>query len=206
MIGILDYGVGNIKAFENIYEHLNIPCKTISRVDDFESVSHIILPGVGSFDYAMTCLNESGLREKLEKLVLNEKIPVLGVCIGMQMMGNSSEEGMLKGLGWIDATSKKIPSNIMESLGQLPLPHMGWNFINAHQKTTLLEGLKGKLYFYFLHSYFLCCKDRNNVIAEVDYGVALTSIVQYGNIYGIQQHPEKSHDAGVKVLENFWSV
>ena len=206
MIGILNYGVGNIQAFQNVYEDLGIPCKTISKNSDFEHVSHIILPGVGSFDYAMTCLNESGLKERLELLVLDTGIPVLGVCIGMQMMGHSSEEGIQKGLGWIDAISKKIQSDNVGALGDLPLPHMGWNVIDVLRKTRLLRGIDSSQHFYFLHSYCLVCEDPVDVLAEVNYGSSFTSLVSRGNIYGIQQHPEKSHDAGVKLLENFWSI
>lgn len=205
MIGVLDYGVGNIRAFQNVYMELGIPCKAISTVSDFEAVSHFILPGVGSFDYAMTSLNESGLKHRLEHLVF-KGIPVLGVCIGMQMMGRSSEEGTQKGLGWLDATSKKISFNSDDGIEPLPLPHMGWNTINVRQNNQLLEEIGAKEYFYFLHSYYLSCNDSNIIYAEAKYGVNITSLVQKGNIYGIQQHPEKSHDAGIKFLENFWRI
>jgi len=206
MIGILDYGVGNIQAFKNVYYELGITCINISREADFEGVSHIILPGVGSFDYAMASLNKSGLRVKLDHLVLNKGIPVLGVCIGMQMMGHSSEEGIQKGLGWLNATSKRITFNTDEGLQSLPLPHMGWNVIDVLQKNKLLQGLGSAEHYYFLHSYYLHCEDRNIILAEAEYGLAVTSLVQQGNIYGIQQHPEKSHDSGIKLLKNFWSI
>lgn len=202
MIGILDYGVGNVRAFSNVYTELNFPWKSVSRVEDFKDVTHIILPGVGSFDYAMDMLNNSGMRKKLDHLVLDEKIPVLGVCIGMQMMGNSSEEGTKPGLGWIDAISKEIrfKSN------NLPLPHMGWNSIKVCKDAKILNGIASDEYFYFLHSYFLSCKNKNIILAEVEYGTTVTSLVQKENIYGIQQHPEKSHDAGLKLLKNFGLV
>ncbi len=206
MIGILDYGVGNVQAFCNVYNELSLPFKKILNEDDFDNVSHIILPGVGSFDYAMTMLNESGLREKLDNLVLNEKIPVLGVCIGMQMMGLSSEEGVEPGLGWLDAISKKITFNFSDDSDTLPLPHMGWNTIEVLQSSDIFVGIEMMSHFYFLHSYFLSCNDRNIILAETEYGNTVTSVVRQGNIYGIQQHPEKSHDAGIKLLRNFGSI
>lgn len=206
MIGILDYGVGNLKAFKNVYSDLGVPNKVVQNAEDFVGVTHIILPGVGSFDYAMTSLNQSGLRETLDYLVLTKETPVLGVCIGMQMMGRSSEEGVQLGLGWLEAVSKKITLNLDEDLVSLPLPHMGWNTIEVCQNNSLLDGIQPSEHFYFLHSYFLCCDDRNIIMAEVNYGSAITSLVRQRNIFGIQQHPEKSHDAGIQLLKNFWSI
>jgi len=206
MIGILDYGVGNIQAFNNVYSDLGVPCKAVVNVEDFVDVTHIILPGVGSFDYAMKSLNQSGLRERLDYLVLKKEMPILGVCIGMQMMGQSSDEGSQLGLGWLEAVSKKITFNLGGDLVSLPLPHMGWNTIEVRQNNSLLNGIKSFEHFYFLHSYYLCCDDRNIILAEVNYGSAITSLVRQRNIYGIQQHPEKSHDAGIQLLKNFWSI
>ena len=206
MIGVLDYGVGNVRAFRNVYTELGIPFKSICQEKDFNETTHIILPGVGSFDYAMTSLNKSGLKEKLNYLVLNEKMPVLGVCVGMQMMGHSSQEGKQKGLSWLNAVSKKIASDGTNEIDNLPLPHMGWNSIEIHKKNQLLDGIQSTDYFYFLHSYYLSCSDRSIICAETRYGSTVTSLVQKDNIYGVQQHPEKSHDAGIKVLQNFWWV
>ena len=206
MIGILDYGVGNIQAFKNVYSDLGVPSKAVVNVEDFVGVTHIILPGVGSFDYAMKSLNQSGLRERLDYLVLTKEMPVLGVCVGMQMMGRSSEEGAQLGLGWLEAVSKKITPNLGDNLASLPLPHMGWNTISVLQNNSPLNGIESFEHFYFLHSYFLSCDDRNIILAEVTYGSAVTSLVRQGNVFGIQQHPEKSHDAGTQLLKNFWST
>lgn len=206
MIGILDYGVGNVQAFKNVYSDLGVPNKAVVNVEDFVGVTHIILPGVGSFDYAMTSLNQSGLRERLDYLVLTKEMPVLGVCIGMQMMGRSSEEGAQLGLGWLEAVSKKITFNLDGDKVSLPLPHMGWNSIEVRQNNSLLNGIESYEHFYFLHSYYLCCDDRNIILAEVNYGSTVTSLIRQRNVFGIQQHPEKSHDAGIKLLKNFWSI
>ena len=204
MIGIIDYGLGNIKAFLNVYDRLSIPAKVIKVKNDFEDVSKLILPGVGAFDHAMTKLNNSGLRDKLEMLVCSEKMPVLGICVGMQMLSNSSDEGDLPGLGWIDGKVEKF--NINDIPYKTKLPHMGWNNVSLKNDNPLMKGLSENSKFYFLHSYFLCCADRDIILAEVNYGSLITSLVRQRNIFGIQQHPEKSHDAGIKFLKNFWSI
>ena len=206
MIGILDYGVGNIQAFFNIYRDLDIPCKSVVCDYDFADVSHIILPGVGTFDYAMTALNESGLRYRLDQVVLKEKKPVLGVCVGMQMMGQKSAEGVEDGLGWLNAKSVQIPLDSFEFCKYFPLPHMGWNTLKIKQRDSILNDISPNDYFYFLQSYFLSCDDNDIVLANAEYGVEFTSLVKKNNIYGMLPHPEKSHDTGVKFLKNFWLI
>jgi len=196
MIGILDYGLGNIKAFANIYKSLNMDYKFISKVEDFDNVTKIILPGVGSFDYAMNRLNNSGLREKLDETVLNKKIPILGICVGLQMLAKTSEEGQEKGLCWIDANVKKFKDDI------LPLPHMGWNNIEIKKQNELLNNLDNNSEFYFLHSYYFET-DESNVLAKAEYINQFDCIINYENIYGIQCHPEKSHHFGIQLLKNF---
>lgn len=199
MIGIVKYGLGNIKAFGNIYNKLNIEFKYVETASDFDQVTKIILPGVGSFDHAMTMLNNSGLRDCLDDLVLNQSIPVLGICVGMQMMADSSDEGVLPGLGWISGHVKKL--NVTK-VG-LPLPHMGWNNVLISEGNLLFEGLSDKPTFYFLHSYYFSEKRIEDVIAQADYGTKFSCIVNKSNIYGIQCHPEKSHSSGIQVLKNF---
>ncbi|QOR62626.1 imidazole glycerol phosphate synthase subunit HisH [Sulfurovum sp. ST-21] len=201
MIAIVDYGVGNIKAFANIYKNLNIPFKVAKSEDDLEDATKIILPGVGSFDHVMQSLNGSGMREKLDKLVLDKKLPVLGICVGLQMLAKSSDEGELEGLGWIDAHVRKFDESKLTKT--TPLPHMGWNSIKIVKDNALLKDLDTEARFYFLHSYFIECKNENVVAATASYSETFTSMVHQDNIYGIQPHPEKSHKNGITLLKNF---
>ena len=152
MIGILNYGLGNIKAFSNIYKSLDIPYKVISKREELVDIKKIILPGVGAFDNAMNKFNQSGLRESVEKMVLNEHVPLLGVCVGLQMLGRSSDEGEEKGLGWIDAHIRLLDTSNITHMTKLP--HMGWNTIDIKKNNELLfKNLKSQDRFYLLHSY-----------------------------------------------------
>eukprot|EP01156_Anaeramoeba_ignava_P015410 Anaeramoba_ignava/a613223_27.p2 GENE.a613223_27~~a613223_27.p2 ORF type:complete len:204 (-),score=40.86 a613223_27:261-872(-) len=200
MIAIIDYGVGNIKAFSNIYKQLNIPFKVVKNIDDFENVTKIILPGVGSFDHAMTSLQNSGMREKLDELVLQKKLPVIGICVGMQMLAKTSEEGVLKGLGWIDGVVKKFEKS---KIKDAPLPHMGWNTLNIKKENKIFGNLEEYPRYYFLHSYYFECKNKEDIIATANYGEEFQCMVNHENIYGIQCHPEKSHHNGIQLLKNF---
>tara|TARA_Y100001958_G_scaffold159984_1_gene164894 strand:+ start:15256 stop:15870 length:615 start_codon:yes stop_codon:yes gene_type:complete len=204
MIGVINYGLGNIKAFLNVYERLNVAAKIIKNEIDFEGISKLILPGVGAFDQAMIKLNSSGLRDKLEILVCNDKIPILGVCVGMQMLSNSSDEGDLAGLGWIDGEVKKF--NYLDIPYKTKLPHMGWNNVSIKNDNPLMKGLSENSKFYFLHSYFFSCSDKSNVLTSTNYGKEFTSAVNHENVYGVQFHPEKSHNNGVTILNNFSSL
>lgn len=201
MITLIDYGVGNIFAFQNVYKRLNIPTKIAKTSDDLEAAEKLILPGVGSFDFAMNQLNNSGMREKLDQLVLETKIPIIGICVGMQMMGNRSDEGKSDGLGWINADILKFDENLISH--RTKLPHMGWNDVVPVANHPLFEGLEKDAIFYFLHSFYFKCKNPHESIAVSDYGIKFTSAVNYNNIYGIQFHPEKSHQNGEKLLYNF---
>ncbi len=202
MIGIIDYGLGNIRAFSNIYESLDIPNKIVKAENDFEDVQKIILPGVGAFDYAITSLRESLLLPRLDYEVLECNKPVLGICVGMQMMANNSEEGKLDGLGWIDANVKKFNLDKVDAQ-KFPLPHMGWNKVTNLIKNDLLKNLKNESRFYFLHSYYFDEKSSNDAIAQSAYIQEFTSVVKKNNIYGVQFHPEKSHENGIQILKNF---
>ena len=199
MIKIISYGVGNIDAFYNIYKRLNIEVGIATNSSELDGADHLILPGVGSFDYAMMRLNQSGMREALDNKVLLEGIPVIGICVGMQMMAKRSDEGKEAGLGWIDGEVLKFDSN------QLLVPEMGWNSVE-HNDDALFEGLSGNPRFYFLHSYYFKCNNRSDVIGTSEYGRTFDSVVRHGNIYGIQCHPEKSHSNGVRLLQNFSKI
>jgi glutamine amidotransferase len=201
MITIIDYGVGNISAFENVYKRLNIPTKVAKTAFDLENAEKLILPGVGAFDYAMTQLNNSGMRDKLDGLVLNEHVPVIGICVGMQMMGNKSQEGNLDGLGWINGDILKFDEQLIAQ--RTKLPHMGWNDVLPFPDEPLFNGLEQGAIFYFLHSFYFNCNKPENSIAKSEYGIQFTSAVKHKNIYGIQFHPEKSHQFGETLLNNF---
>jgi glutamine amidotransferase len=201
MIAIIDYGLGNVRAFANVYKKLNIPALTAKCADDLKSASKLILPGVGAFDHTMQMLEKSSMRPLLEEMVRYKNVPILGICVGMQMLANSSEEGSLHGLGWIEGKVKKFnPSLLKESFC---VPHMGWNTVNIVKKNALQEKLDVNARFYFLHSYYFECQNREDIIAETDYGGKFASAVNYRNVYGVQFHPEKSHYWGTQLLENF---
>lgn len=201
MIAITDYGLGNVKAFTNVYYRLNIPVIIARKSEDFRNATKIIVPGVGSFDYAMQRLNDSGMRETLDDKVLNEKIPVIGICVGMQMLAHKSEEGILPGLGWIDGEVIKFV--LPADSSKMRIPHMGWNTINPIHSNGLLKGMDKESRFYFLHSYYFKCTNNSDVIATTNYDGVFESAVNNKNVYGVQFHPEKSHGWGVQLLENF---
>jgi len=204
MIYIIDYGLGNLGAFHNIYNRLNIETKFAKNSNDLVDVDKIILPGVGSFDHAMNLLNASGMLDKLNKLVLVDKIPVIGICVGMQMLGKSSDEGKLDGLGWIDGVVKKFDISAIEH--HTKLPHMGWNNINILQNDPLFNDLDHNSLFYFLHSYYFECYDKNDILAKSQYGNDFSCVINRENIYGVQFHPEKSHQYGITLLNNFANI
>ena len=205
MIGILDYGLGNIRAFSNIYKLLDINHIIVQKSEELKGVSKIILPGVGAFDDAMNKFNNSGLRNSVETMVFNEKIPLLGICVGMQILACSSDEGLEKGLGWIKSSVKIFDIDTISH--DTKLPHMGWNTIFITSKNEpLFQGLDKDPNFYFLHSYYFESDNKKNIISETEYGIKYTSAVRSENIYGVQFHPEKSHKNGVKLLKNFASI
>ena len=201
MIVIIDYGVGNINAFVNIYKSIGVDVKIAKSTLDLANATKLILPGGGHFDYAMDRFNTSGMIEVVTDLVINKKIPVLGICVGMQMLAKSSDEGILPGLGWVDAIVKKIDSSMLKQTTRLP--HMGWNDINVTKKNPLLLKLENKARFYFLHSYYFQCNNYDDNIAVANYGSEFSCAVNHNNIYGVQFHPEKSHHFGIQLLENF---
>lgn len=201
MIRVVDYGVGNIQAFLNMFKRLGLPAERAKAADDLADATRLILPGVGSFDHAMTLLNQSGLREPLEARVLGDKVPVLGVCVGMQMLAAGSDEGELPGLNWIPGRVRAFAET--PASANLPQPHMGWNDLNVQPGSLLFADSEAKPRFYFLHSYYFDCTDRSHVAATATYGLDFDCVVSSGHIHGVQCHPEKSHHFGAQLLKNF---
>ena len=201
MIGIVNYGSGNIQAIANIYSRLNIQTKIITEPSELHEADKLILPGVGAFDETMKQLIGSGLKVELDKLVLHEKKPILGICVGMQIMAEASEEGTLDGLGWIKGRVKKFDISWFKEKPYLP--HMGWNTIILKTGNPIFSNLNAEQGFYFVHSYYFECADDSNLLATSDYGIEFSSAIHSNNIYGMQFHPEKSHTNGIRLLENF---
>ena len=201
MVTIVNYGLGNIQAFVNIYRRLNIDVCIADNAGQLHGARKIVLPGVGAFDWAMTRLNASGMRDKLDQLVLVDRVPVIGICVGMQIMAKRSDEGTMEGLGWIDAEVKKFDVSGFEQ--RTHLPHMGWNTITPFRDSSLFAGMEMPPRFYFLHSYYFLPHSRDVILAETEYGIRYCSAVQYETMYGVQFHPEKSHQWGVQLLKNF---
>jgi len=201
-VTLVNYGVGNIQAFAHIYQRLNIPVVVATTAGQMARAEKIVLPGVGAFDWAMARLNASGLRDMLDELVLRQRVPVLGVCVGMQMMAHRSEEGELPGLGWIDAEVVHFdPAQISHA----PLPHMGWNDVRPTASDSLFLGIEAPRY-YFLHSYCIAPRQQADVLATAYYGSDFTAAVRIGNVFGTQFHPEKSHQWGIDLLRNFADI
>lgn len=201
MIHIVDYGLGNIGAFLTLYKRQNVPAVAATTGDELAQADHILLPGVGSFDHAMQLLNASGMRETLDHMVKEKQVPVLGVCVGMQILGDASDEGRDAGLGWIPGRIRDLGGRGPAHQG-LPLPHMGWNDIAPTRPIPLLKDIVDPRY-YFLHSFYFDNADPADSAATVGYGSDLTCIVNRGNVWGVQFHPEKSHSFGMALLKNF---
>ena len=202
MIIIINYGSGNVRAIGNIYDRLKIDYCIVSSITAIPSnVSKIILPGVGAFDETMSMLLESGFRDALDELVLGKKIPVLGICVGMQILSSGSKEGVLSGLNWIPGMVKKLPKELLTHKPRLP--HLGWNSISIQKSTAIMEGIDEQLGFYFIHSYYFECSNESDILATTNYGQVFASAISHQNIYGTQFHPEKSHGNGITLLKNF---
>lgn len=198
-VTLVNYGLGNIQAFAHIYESLDISVEVAGTMEQLARARKIILPGVGAFDWAMTRLNQSGLRDALDDLVLEKRVPVLGVCVGMQVMARRSEEGQLPGLGWIDAEVLRFDP---VQIGKIPLPHMGWNDVRPAGTESLFRGIEMPRY-YFLHSYCIVPFRPSDVLATARYGCDFVAAVRSDHIFGTQFHPEKSHQWGIDLLRNF---
>lgn len=201
MIGIINYGSGNIYAIANLYKRLNIPHILSENHKELRSVDKLILPGVGAFDETMRMLHNSGLKNLLDELVLVKKVPIMGVCVGMQIMANGSEEGKLDGFGWIKGKVKKIDEKLLTHKPNIP--HMGWNEINPTRQSDLFQNIDTQRGFYFLHSYYFSCENESDTLAYTNYGKQFSCAINHENVYGVQFHPEKSHSNGINIFKNF---
>ncbi|MEO6902166.1 MAG: imidazole glycerol phosphate synthase subunit HisH [Bacteroidia bacterium] len=200
MIVIVDYGIGNLASVLNMFKKIGSKNVVISgNKETIANASKLLLPGVGAFDAGMNNLEKSGLIPLLNKKALEEKVPVLGICLGMQLLTKRSDEGVKPGLSWIDGETVKF--NFDPEL-KLKIPHIGWNYINVQKPNPLID-LESKNRFYFVHSYYVKCHDKNQSIATSNFGIDFTCMVNKENIFGVQFHPEKSLKFGMKLLENF---
>ena len=200
MIVIVDYGIGNLASVLNMFKKTGVTEISISKDPEIISrAKKLLLPGVGAFDTGMSNLEQSGLIPLLKQKALIEKVPVLGICLGMQMLTKKSEEGVKEGLGWIDAETLKF--NLDPSL-KLKVPHMGWNYIHVNRPNPLID-TETKNRFYFVHSYYVSCFDKDQSLATSNFGIDFTCMVNKDNIFGCQFHPEKSLKFGMKLLANF---
>lgn len=201
MIGIVNYGMGNLGSIHNMIKKLGYDSKIIDNPDEIEGIDKLILPGVGHFGMAMDKLTSKGWIKPLNEFAILQKKPIMGICLGMQLMTKHSEEGDVDGLGWVDAEVFRF--NFLNK--DLKIPHMGWNEVHVDASSQLFEDFDffEEPRFYHVHSYFVKLKDQKMEIAKTFYGFDFTSAFQKDNIYGVQFHPEKSHKFGLKLFSNF---
>lgn len=200
LVTIIDYGIGNLQSVAAALRRTGADVRVSAETADVLAADKLVLPGVGSLQAGMSCLHERGLIDTLERRVLKEKTPILGICLGLQMFTRRSEEGDVSGLGWLAAETRRLP---FSQAHEPKVPHLGWNEVRFDPGRTLLAGVPPQTCFYFAHSYTVCCDRSEDVLATTHYGVDFVSAVHAGNIYGIQFHPEKSHSAGHRLLSNF---
>jgi glutamine amidotransferase len=204
-IVIVDYGMGNVGSVANMLKKLGVASRITPEPAEIAAAAKLILPGVGAFDTAMERINTSGLRAVLDMKVLQERVPILGICLGMQLLTQSSEEGKLPGFGWIEARTLGFRNRLNNGL---KCPQMGWNTVSLHTPSPLTAGFAAltEPCFYFVHSYFVECTDPVQAILRTTYGITYDSAIQRENIFGVQFHPEKSHAFGLRLLGNFASL
>ena len=199
MIVIIDYGMGNLRSVQKAFERIRIPATISSSANDLHSADKLVLPGVGHFERGIGNLKGRGMYELLNELVLEKEKPILGICLGMQLMTEFSEEGNCSGFGWIKAKTQKFS---FHSNG-LKIPHMGWNSLTIRKTDSLFRDITIDNFFYFVHSYFVSCDNEADILTETNYGNKFVSSFNKDNIFGCQFHPEKSHDSGLLILKNF---
>lgn len=203
MITIINYGLGNLGSVQNMLKRIGAPCKITSDLKEIEEAEKILLPGVGAFDSAIQKIDELNLRSVLVKKAKVDKIPFLGICLGMQLLTRNSEEGVLKGLDLVPAKTIKFK---FDNTLNLKIPHMGWNFVKQNTPSKLTEDFTPEHRFYFVHSYKVVCDDNTNSILKTNYGGDFDAAIQNENVYGTQFHPEKSHKYGMHLLTNFAKI
>jgi glutamine amidotransferase len=201
MIVVIDYQLGNLGSIINMLKKVGAKAVASSEIEVIEGADKLILPGVGKFDQGMKNLNNLRLISPLSDKVIKNRTPILGICLGMQLFTQRSEEGYSDGLGWIDAETVRF--KFENNQNQLKIPHMGWNLVEIYQKDALFEEMYPEPSFYFVHSYHVVCKNENDILAKTFHGYEFASAVRIENIYGVQFHPEKSHKFGMKLLRNF---
>jgi len=204
MVIIINYGVGNLGSIKNMISRLGFECKISDNIADIEKATKLILPGVGNFSYGMEKLIKSGLIETLNKVVFVDKTPILGICLGAQLMCKHSEEGDVSGLGWFDATVKKF--NFLSNDKEYKIPHMGWAHIKLIKSSPLFNEILDTARFYFVHSYHFVVSDSSICLAKTKYNYEFISALEYKNIFAVQFHPEKSHKYGMQLMKNFLSI
>ncbi|MCK5116389.1 MAG: imidazole glycerol phosphate synthase subunit HisH [Candidatus Aegiribacteria sp.] len=204
MVVIINYGMGNLGSIQNMLKHVGVESTISDNITDIENADKLVLSGVGAFDSGMKNISDLGFISVLNSKVLDDKTPILGICLGMQLFAQSSEEGKLSGLGWINADTVRF--SFADESCNLKIPHMGWNHANVQRDSELIKDVSEDSRFYFVHSYHLDCRELENVICTTHYGYDFPSVVEKENIFGVQFHPEKSHKFGMKLLSNFAQI
>ena len=203
MITIIDYGMGNLGSIHNMFKRIGAESEITNDLEIISKAKKLLLPGVGNFDKAVSIIESEGLKTLLDRKVLVDKTPILGICLGMQLLTNESEEGDLKGFSWIPSRTIKFKFDN----NHYKIPHMGWNLVTSKCSDQLIHGLPEEPKFYFVHSYYVKVEDENNSLLKTKYGgIEFDSAIHRDNIWGTQFHPEKSHKFGMKLLENFAKV
>lgn len=202
MVTIIDYGIGNLNSVANMIRYVGGSCCISCNPAEIAKATKLILPGVGAFDSGMEALNRSKIVEALAVAVLERKTPILGICLGMQLMAKRSEEGGLAGLGWVDAEVRKF---CFPETSRLKIPHMGWNNISILRQNPLIPSEAGQR-FYFVHSYHVVCEQDEDIVSTCEYGYDFVAAIAHGNIFGMQFHPEKSHRFGMAIMRRFWEM
>lgn len=201
MLTIIDYNTGNLGSVQNMLRKLGIASQITNDAEKINAAEKLILPGVGHFDYGMEQLEKTGLIPVLNKKVLEDKTPILGICLGVQLFTESSEEGIKKGLGWIKGKTIAFDKNKLLAIHKVP--HMGWTDVSSYQQSRLFENMYDEPRFYFVHTYHLALENENDILVKANYGYDFSVGIEHENILGVQFHPEKSHKFGMKLLENF---